>query len=61
MRLRPRESARRPEMGEARSAKKEVELVIRDLSRVVRGWWEREEFMDMRVEEITPVLERGKG
>ena len=42
--------------GEASRAKKEVALVMRDLSRVVRGREERSLFMDMRVEEITPVL-----
>lgn len=46
-----------PVRGEATSAKKEVEEVIRDLSRVVRGRAERSEAMEMRVEEITPVLE----
>lgn len=43
--------------GEARRAKKEVALVMRDLSRVVRGREERSLFMEMRVEDITPVLE----
>jgi hypothetical protein len=31
--------------------------VMRDLSRVVRGREERSLFMEMRVEDITPVLE----
>lgn len=53
---RPKASASMPVSGEARSAKKDVEDVMRDLSRVVRGRWEREELMEMRVEEITPVL-----
>lgn len=43
--------------GDASRAKKEVELVMRDLSRMVRGREERSVFMDMSVEEITPVLE----
>jgi hypothetical protein len=54
--LRPRLSARRPVRGEARRAKKEVELVMRDLSRVVRGREERSVFMEMSVEDMTPVL-----
>lgn len=53
---RPRASARMPVSGEARSAKKDVDDVMRDLSRVVSGRWERDEFIEMRVEEITPVL-----
>jgi hypothetical protein len=53
---RPRASARTPVSGEARSAKKEVDDVIRDLSRVVRGRWDREVFIEIRVEDITPVL-----
>ena len=54
--FRPRLSARRPVRGEASRAKKEVALVMRDLSRVVRGREERSLFIDMRVEDITPVL-----
>lgn len=56
--LRPRWSASRPVSGEEKSAKREVEEVMRDLSRVVRGR-EREVWMLMRVEDITPVLEGG--
>lgn len=54
--MRPRESASIPVSGDAISAKKDVEDVIRDLSRVVSGRLEREVLMLMRVEEITPVL-----
>lgn len=54
--MRPMESASSPVSGDARSAKREVEDVIRDLSRVVRGRWERSAPMLMRVEDITPVL-----
>ena len=43
--------------GEARRAKKEVALVMRDLSSVVRGREERSLFMEMSVEDMTPVLE----
>lgn len=43
--------------GEARSAKKDVDEVMRDLSRVVSGRADRDVFMEMRVEEITPVLQ----
>lgn len=53
---RPRASARTPVSGDARRAKKEVEDVMRDLSRVVSGRWDREVFMEIRVEDITPVL-----
>jgi hypothetical protein len=45
-----------PVSGEARSAKKDVDDVMRDLSRVVRGRWERDELIEIRVEDITPVL-----
>jgi hypothetical protein len=55
---RPRASARIPVSGEARSAKKEVDDVIRDLSRVVSGRWDREVFIEINVEDITPVLDR---
>jgi len=54
--LRPYASARIPVRGEARSAKNEVQDVIKLLSRVVRGREERSAFMEMRVEDITPVL-----
>jgi hypothetical protein len=57
--LRPYVSARIPVRGEARSAKKEVQEVIKLLSRVVRGREERSVFMDMSVEDITPVLRIG--
>jgi hypothetical protein len=53
---RPSVSARTPVSGEARSAKNEVEDVMRDLSRVVRGRFESEEFIEIRVEDMTPVL-----
>jgi hypothetical protein len=54
--LRPVDEARRPVRGLAMSAKREVELVIRLLSRVVRGRARSEGPMEMRVEEMTPVL-----
>jgi hypothetical protein len=54
---RPRASLRRPEGADARSAKSEVEDVMRDLETVVRGAEERSLPMETRVEEITPVLE----
>jgi hypothetical protein len=54
--LRPRESARMPESGEASRAKREVQDVIRDLSSVVSGREERSEPMETSVEDITPVL-----
>ena len=54
--LRPYVSARIPVKGDARSAKNEVQDVIKLLSRVVRGREERSVFIDMSVEEITPVL-----
>lgn len=55
---RPRVSAKMPVRGEAQSAKKEVEDVMRDLSRVVRGRWEREVEREIKVLDITPVLDR---
>jgi hypothetical protein len=55
---RPSVSARTPVRGDAKSAKKEVDDVINDLSRVVRGRLERDVLMDIKVEEITPVLQR---
>jgi hypothetical protein len=54
--LRPYASARIPVRGEARSAKNEVQDVIKLLSRVVRSREERSVFIDMSVEDITPVL-----
>lgn len=54
-RLRPRESERRPLIGETMSAKREVDAAMRDLSRVVRAREEREVPMQTRVAEITPV------
>lgn len=53
-RFRPSVSARMPEMGEMRRAKRAVEDVIRDLSRVERGW-PREDFIETRVADMTPV------
>ena len=53
---RPKESARMPVRGDATRAKKEVQEVIRDLSRVVRGREERSEPTEIRVEDMTPVL-----
>lgn len=53
--FRPRRSARMPEVGETRSAKREVHAVMRDLSRVVRGRDEREEPMETSVADMTPV------
>lgn len=43
--------------GEARRAKKEVQEVMRLLSKVERGREERSEPTDTRVEDMTPVLE----
>jgi len=54
--LRPRASAKTPVSGDAKSAKNDVEEVIRDLSRVVSGRFDNDEFMEIRVEDITPVL-----
>jgi hypothetical protein len=54
---RPSASARTPVKGEASKAKNDVDDVMSDLSSVMRGRWESEEFMDIRVEDITPVLE----
>lgn len=54
--LRPRVSAKRPVTGLASRAKKDVAEVMRDLSRVVRARDERSVLMEIRVEEITPVL-----
>lgn len=53
-RFRPRASARMPEIGEMRSAKRAVADVIRDLSSVVKGC-PRELLIETRVAEITPV------
>lgn len=55
--LRPRASARMPVSGEAKRAKNEVEEVMRDLSRVVSGRLDKDEFIEIRVEDITPVLQ----
>lgn len=55
--FRPTVSASRPVKGDARSAKKDVALVMRLLSSVVRGREERSEWIDIRVEDITPVLD----
>jgi hypothetical protein len=57
-RLRPNVEARIPEMGETRSAKRDVLDVMRDLSRVVRGC-PRELWMDTRVADMTPVSSAG--
>jgi hypothetical protein len=43
------------EKGERRSAKREVDEVMMDLSSAVRGRDEREVPRETRVEEITPV------
>jgi len=56
-RLRPSPSAMSPEIGLARSAKREVADVMKDLSRVVRARSERSEPMETRVEDMTPVLQ----
>lgn len=45
-----------PVKGEARSAKNEVQEVMRLLSRVVSRREERSVFMDIKVEDMTPVL-----
>jgi hypothetical protein len=55
---RPSTSARTPVNGEASRAKNDVDDVMSDLSRVVRERWESEESMEIRVEDITPVLRR---
>jgi hypothetical protein len=55
---RPSASASTPVRGDARSAKKEVDDVIRDLSRVVRGRLDSDVLIDIKVEDITPVLHR---
>ena len=52
--LRPRLSARTPETGEIRRAKRAVAEVMRDLSRVVKGW-PKELLIETRVDEMTPV------
>lgn len=57
--LRPSASASTPVSGEASSAKNDVADVTSDLSSVVRGRPERSEPMETRVEDMTPVLERG--
>lgn len=53
---RPSASASIPVSGDASSAKNEVDDVISDLSSVVSGRWDSDVPMDIRVEEITPVL-----
>lgn len=54
-RLRPRRSARTEDSGEARSAKREVDDVMMDLSNDVRGRPESEVPIDTSVAEMTPV------
>jgi hypothetical protein len=54
---RPSASARTPVSGEATRAKKDVDEVMRDLSRVVRGRRDSEEPIETKVEDITPVLQ----
>jgi len=54
-RFRPRLSARTDANGEIRSAKREVHDVMMDLSREVRGLFDRAVPMDTRVADITPV------
>lgn len=51
-------SARTPVRGEKSRAKKEVDDVMRDLSRVVKERFERSVEIETRVEEMTPVLGR---
>jgi DNA-binding transcriptional regulator/RsmH inhibitor MraZ len=46
-----------PVSGEAKRAKNDVEEVIRDLSRVVSGRLDNDEFIEIKVEDITPVLQ----
>jgi hypothetical protein len=53
---RPKASARMPVRGDATRAKKDVQEVIRDLSRVVRGREERSEPTEIKVDDMTPVL-----
>jgi hypothetical protein len=42
--------------GDANRAKKDVDDVIKDLSRVVRGRCDKDVFIEIKVEDITPVL-----
>lgn len=58
--LRPKRSARMPDVGETTRAKREVQAVMSDLSRVVRGREESEVPMETRVAEITPVSSIGR-
>lgn len=53
-RLRPNLSAKTPERGEMKRAKREVQDVIKDLSRVVSGA-PSEELIETKVADITPV------
>jgi hypothetical protein len=53
---RPSRSAIEPVIGEARSAKSDVEEVMRDLDSVDRGAPDRSLCTEIRVEEMTPVL-----
>jgi len=53
-RFRPNLSAKIPERGEMKRAKREVQDVIRDLSRVVSGA-PSEELIETKVADITPV------
>jgi hypothetical protein len=53
--LRPSPSARSPLAGDITKAKSDVQAVMRDLSTVERGRFEREVPMETRVAEITPV------
>lgn len=54
---RPSASARMPVSGEASSAKKDVDDVMRDLSSVVSGRCDKDELIEIKVEDITPVLQ----
>jgi hypothetical protein len=53
--LRPTPSAKRDANGDAKSAQRAVEEVMRDLSCGVRTRPEREEPMETRAAEVTPV------
>lgn len=55
---RPCLSARIPAAGDAKRAKREVHDVMRDLSRTVKGLFDRSVFIETKVEEMTPVLRR---
>lgn len=53
--FRPKLSPSRPLAGEMARANRDVQAVMRDLSRVVRRRFERDVLTDTRVAEMTPV------